>query len=86
MFPESEDPINHYVCEEYVVVLSTKKIYIYYYERFIDYIGDYYQDIDLTFSESSGCIVRIKGKVFNLKFDYDMDSVSFQKYYLKYRE
>lgn len=85
-FAEDEIPINHYVCKKHVVVLSTKKMYIYYYEKYIDYIGDYFESIEVVFDESSGCVVRVKGKTFHLEFEHEKDNATFKKYYLKYKD
>ena len=85
-FPEDEAPINHYVCENHVVVLSTKKMYIYYYDQFIDYVGDYYENVHVDYDGFNSSIVKITGRVFDLKFEQNKDSESFMKYYLKYKE
>lgn len=85
-YPEDETPINHYVCKNHLIVLSTKRLFIYYYDQFIDYTGDYFSGIELQFLEGGLLDVVIKGKTFKIEFEQEKDSVSFKKYYLKYSE
>ena len=85
-FPEGESPINHYICENHLVVLSTKKLYIYFYEKYIDYVEAYFEESNVSVVENNGCIVNIDKKVFHLKFEREVDSLAFYKYYLKYKE
>lgn len=83
-YPEDESPINHYVCKNHVLVLSTKRLFIYYYDRFIDYTGDFFMGIDITFEEGNQLLVTIKAKTFKIEFEQEKDRISFEKYYLKY--
>lgn len=86
-FPEEEAPVSHYVCENHVVVLSTKKLYVYYYNQFIDYVGDYLKNVEVVCRDAEKvCEVNVKGRVFLLEFQEEKDYLSFAKYYQKYLE
>ena len=87
-FPEDEVPINHYVCENHVVVLSSKKLYIYYCENYIDYVGDFLSNvIELNRKDEDRRFeVSVNNKDFNLVFESEKDVKSFLFYFDKYRE
>lgn len=85
-YPEDETPINHYVCKNHLVVLSTKRLFIYYCDQFIDYTGDYFNKLEVVFLDSLQIEVVIKGKSFKVEFEEEKDSNSFKKYFLKYSE
>lgn len=87
-FPEDESIINHYVCESHVVVLSTKKLYIYYFDKFIDYVGDSLSNIVVKVidDKNGSCIIAINNKEFSLCFERNKDLTSMLFYYEKYRD
>ena len=87
-FPEEESFINHYVCEKHVIVLSTKKLYIYYFDKFIDYVGDNLSNILLTqIDEEKGfCVITVKGNAYSIQFERIKDLVNLQHYYNKYKD
>lgn len=87
-FPEDETPINHYVCKEHVIVISTKKLYVYYVDKYIDYVGELLVKVDLNEinQELLSFKVGIDGKVFVIEFEREKDYTSFMKYYNKYKD
>lgn len=84
-FPEDESPINHYVCKNHVLVLSTKKLYVYYYDQFIDYVGDVLQKVECEVQESATCKIVLNKKQFDVEFASDKELNAFIRYYNKYR-
>jgi len=85
-YPEDETPINHYICKEHVLVLSSKRLYVYFCDQFIDYTGDYFGNIDILFIDDNKVELTIKGRVFKVEFEQENDNVLFKKYYVKYSE
>ena len=87
-FPEDETPIKHFVCEKHVVVLSSKKLYVYYYETYIDYVGDFLEKtLELERIEGKKKFkVKVNNKDFEITFESDKDYESFLYYYDKYKE
>jgi hypothetical protein len=85
-FPEDEVPINHYICEEHLVVLSNKRLFVYFYDQYIDYVGDFFLNIEVIEMNQNKQQFKaiIKGKEFNLIFEQEKDYLSFIKYYKKY--
>lgn len=87
-FSDDESPINHYVTEKEVVVLSTKMLYVFYCDAFIDYKQDHLSnivlsDIDL---DNSTCTILLKKRVFVLDFDSLKEMEYFIGYYKKYKD
>ena len=83
-YPEDETPINYYVCKNQVIVLSSRRIFVYYYDQFIDYIGDYFGNLEIMFGEGFLVDIIIKGRKFNIEFEKEKDIILFKKYYEKY--
>ena len=85
-YPEDETPINHYICKEHVIVLSNKRLFVYFYDQYIDYVGDFFSKIDLVEmnQKQKQFKVVIKGRIFNIIFEEEKDYLLFTKYYVKY--
>ena len=87
-FPEDESPIAHYVCDDEIVVISTKKLYIFYrYNSFVDYFGDKLSliDIDNIDLEKATCILTLQKRKFDLTFQEKKDLKYLLKYIEKYK-
>lgn len=69
-FPSDESPINHYVCDIGVVVLSTKKLYMMYCDTFIDYQVDELDNIVIRNinKDTHTCSIKVKKRNFDLEF------------------
>lgn len=87
-FPSDESPINHYICEKHVVVLSTKKLYIYYFDTYIDYVGEYLNQcvVEKQSQKERLFSIKINEKKFTLVFEQEKDYNSFLKYFEKYKD
>lgn len=86
-FPEDEAPVATYVCEKEVVVLSTKKLYIYYYANMIDCVFEFLEDVSLTgiLNDEYQLTVTLMRKTFHLQFSNESEYKMFIMYYEKYR-
>ena len=87
-FKEDEMPVNHYVCKEHVVFLSTKSLYILYFRNFYDYEPIKLSDSVLyNINEDNLTIsTTINNKEFNIEFDSKGDYDNFFMYYKKYKK
>lgn len=83
-FPEDEKPVKYFVCEEQVVVLSNKKLYIFYVGVIIDYKFEKLENIEITKKEN-GIEVELMNKNFQLIFKDD-ELETFVKYFNKYKD
>ena len=87
-FPEDESPIAHYLCSDEIVVISTKKLYIFYrYNNFVDYFGDKLALVEvgnLNMNEAT-CYIIVQKKKFELKFETKGDLEYLLKYIDKYK-
>ena len=86
-YPDTESPITQYICDKEIVVISTKKLYIFYIEKYVDYIGDklskvIIRNVDL---ERMTCTVFVSDKKFDLKFSTKRDLEMLIKYIEKYK-
>jgi hypothetical protein len=86
-FTEGESPVSHYVCENQVVIISTKNLYIFYYDKFTDYQCDKLSKIEVNNVnlEESTCSILLQGRVFNLKFTSTKELQYLLKYIDKYK-
>ena len=84
-FPEEEKPVKHFVTEQEVVVLSNRKLYIFYVDGIIDYKFNVLQDIEITDNDKTINLTLMK-KEFNLVFKDDNDYELFVKYFNKYKD
>jgi len=86
-FTEEESLVSHYVCENEVVIISTKKLYIFFCDRFTDYKNDelsnvVVNDLDL---ERFKCSILLQGRVFNLEFPSEKELGYLLKYIDKFK-
>ncbi len=79
-FVNPERILRQYTCKDEVVILSTKRLFIYFFEGFIDVKEDTLQSVKITESEF-GYNVMIKGKEFSLIFNTLEEKKSFIDYY-----
>ena len=70
-----------------MIVFSTKKLYIYFYVGYIDYIGDYISNIKVIHKEDVKKLlqIKVKDKDFDLVFEKEKDYNAFLYYFDKYR-
>lgn len=86
-FPSEERPVAHYVVDIGIVVLSNLKIYVMYYNNFIDYQVDKIEKVEIkniNYDEGS-CFIPIKKHSFNVIFEKKEELEKFIKYYEKYK-
>ncbi len=83
-FVRPERLLKHYTCSNEIVILSTKRLYIYFFTTFIDVYDELLTKLDLTESKS-GCKVVIRGKEFDLQFKTDDEFKSFMNYYNEFK-
>lgn len=67
-FAEGESPITYYVCAENVVVISTKNLYIFFDNGFVDYSFDKLEHVMFGDCSNLDCCITIKDKTFHLVF------------------
>ncbi len=79
-FVNPERLLRQYTCKDEIVILSTKRLYIYFFNGFIDVKDDILQNVTLAESEF-GYDVVIRGKGFSLVFDTLEEKKSFIDYY-----
>ena len=84
-YPEEERPIRHFVCDEEVVVLSNKKLYIFYVGTIIDYKFEKLKNITITTNDDK-VQVTLMDKAFNLHFEKDNEYKLFVEYFNKYKD
>jgi hypothetical protein len=86
-FPEGESPVSHYVCENQVVIISTKHLYIFYCETFTDYKMDVLSNVIVTDKdlEKSKCNILLQGRQFHVKFSSQKEMNYLLKYIDKYK-
>lgn len=84
-FPTGENPVGTYLCEEHVVVISTQKVYIFYYKGIIDYAQAKMQDVLISNIKDNKCTIKLENKDFDVEFYSDMELKVFVKYYDKYK-
>ncbi len=83
-FPEEERPVKHFVCDQEVVVLSNRKLYIFYVGIIIYYKFGKLIDIDIV--ENDGVIeLTLMKKEFKLKFQSKDEYDLFINYFKKYK-
>lgn len=82
-FSSPERLLRQYTCKNEVVVLSSTKIYIYFFEGFIDVKDDLLRYVEVNETEF-GYDVLIKGKEFSLIFDTLEEKRTFINYYKEY--
>lgn len=87
-FPAGESPITHYVCENNVVVISTKRLYIFYFGVIIDYERDALSNIDMSNinMDNYSCDILLNKINYHLKFTSRGDLESLVEYYKKYKD
>lgn len=85
-FPTGESPLSHFICENEVIVISTKKLYIYFCDSFIDFKQGKLTDItiDDVNLENKTCAIELQNRVFNLTFTSN-DLESLIRYHEKYK-
>lgn len=86
-FPIDESPVSHYVCENNVVVISSKNLYIFYHVTYTDFKSDelanvVVSDIDL---EEATCNILLQKKLFHLEFASRKEIEYLLKYIDKYK-
>lgn len=81
-FPSEESPVSTYVCENHVVVISTKNLYIFYADVYTDYKSDSLANVVVSNLqlENSKCSILLQGNLFNL----ELSSRKELEYLLKY--
>ena len=87
-FPSDERPVDHFVVDIGIVVLSNKKLYVMYYNGFIDYQTDILKNIEISNIdfEKGSCFIPIKKHSFNVVFKEKDKLKKFVDYYQKYRD
>lgn len=83
-YDEDENIIKNYLCKEHLLILSTKKLYVFYAEAYVDYTYDYLKTIDFTFNDELR--LSIKGKDFNVSFLSELHYDEFKMYINKYNK
>lgn len=85
-FPEDEALITHFITKNQVVVISTKRLFVYYYRNIIDVVFDELSQCDINEIQDDKNIVNItiEGKVFTLEFLVGEDHSKFLTYFKKY--
>jgi|GEM_PF-6987143 len=83
-YDEDENIIKNYLCKEHLLILSTKKLYLFYAEGYVDYTYDYLKNIDFCFDEVSK--MTIKGKKFSVSFLSNIQYEEFKMYVEKYNK
>jgi len=84
----NEKPINSYITKQHVVILSSKRIFIYYFDQYIDIKYDYFSNFDVQASSESHslCIEsQLNHQQFDINFNSSTDYENFMMYYEKYR-
>ena len=86
-FPKDESPITQYICDNEVVVISTKKLYIFYYNNYINFVGDILSKVVVSEIDIEGCRCNIllQQKQFDLQFSSKTDLEFLIKYINKYK-
>jgi hypothetical protein len=84
-YDEDENIIKYYLCKEHLLILSTKKLYVFYCESYIDYTYDYLSKINF-YSEKDTLTFEVKNKKFTAQFINDKQSNEFNQYLVKYKK
>lgn len=82
-FASPERLIKQYTCKDEIVVLSSVRIYIYFFEGFIDMKDELLANVDLIEIEK-GYSLSIRGKELSLVFDTLDEKRSFYDYVIKF--
>ena len=85
-FKDDEKLIKYYKTEQEVVIISTKKLCIFYCGVIIDYKQQFLKDIELGNINHSACSfsVTVEKKDFNLVFQSEKEFKQFLHYFGKY--
>ena len=86
-FGVEESLVSHYVCENEVVIISTKKLYIFYCDTFTDYKNDELSNIVVSDIDLDGfkCNILLQGRLFNLELASKKELGYLLKYIDKYK-
>jgi hypothetical protein len=86
-FTDDESMVSHYVCENEVVIISTKNLYIFYCDRFTDYKNDILSNIVVSNVnlDSFTCSILLQKRLFNLEFPSKKDLEYLLKYIVKFK-
>ena len=87
-FPAGENPVANYRCKEHVVVISNRRLYIFFSEGIIDYRDDLLPlvKVEVKSKEELNILITIKKKEFNVVFNEQKEFNLFLHYYDKYKE
>lgn len=87
-FPLEETPVMHFICDNEAIVLSSKKLYIFYYNSYVDFVGEVLpkvsiSDLDI---EKASCNIKLGKRIFNLKLLTKSECEMFIRFFNKYRK
>lgn len=87
-FNEEEKLIKYFKTEEYVVILSTKKLCIFYMGIIIDFKQEFLKNTTLeNINEDTFCFnVKLENKEFDVRFLSKQEFSLFLHYYEKYKK
>lgn len=83
-FNGDEMPVKYFVTNNYVVILSTKKLCIFYYDQYIDFKDDYLTDSFVKKTDTLTFEITLNNKLFDVEFKTLEDANLFEGYYNKY--
>lgn len=83
-FEGDEMPVRHFVSDKGVVIISTHKLCVFYFDRVIRFKDDLLQNTSVKVIGGNAYELHILDKVFSLELESVEDAELFEKYYQKY--
>lgn len=83
-FTEDEMPVKHFVYNEGVLIVTTKKICIFYYDKVIRFVDDLLQNTSVKIT-GENYEIMVNNKKFSVKLGSVDDEILFENYYQKFK-
>lgn len=84
-FEGDEMPVRHFIADKGIVIITTKKICIFFHERVIRFLDDVYKNTLVRVIDNNKYIITIQAKEFELELKNVDEAILFEKYYQKYK-
>lgn len=80
-----EMPVKHFKSDKGIVIISTKKLCVFYYDRVIRFKDDVLQNTTVKIKGNNTYSLYIQDQEFTVELESVEDAGLFEKYYQKYK-
>lgn len=84
-FEGDEMPVRHFITDQGIVIITTEKLCVFYYDRVIRFQDDILQHTSVKVVGNNKYIITIKELDFEVELKNIDEAVLFEKYYRKYK-